>query len=230
MRRNIVSSITASAIPINNPEQDSVDVSDLTTGSRENHEHVEDNDHEIQSSSKQVDSELARRTQNNGSSDSCQMLKEEDGKTEQSLCKVMELKSCNVEDTQNDTLQTSTSDTDASSMSEIDDLKQVVGMDSTSSTISMHDSNEEHKFASEDTMQSSQSEPRCQDTVASSTVRRGTEIQFKGLNLEENVSTLRGNRVVLTLECNRCRQRIDQQLSVSGYVHDVFNETFLLCH
>lgn len=49
-------------------------------------------------------------------------------------------------------------------------------------------------------------------------VRRGTEIQFRGLHLEENVSTLIGNRIVFTLECNRCRQRIDQQLSGSGSV------------
>ncbi|XP_078374133.1 uncharacterized protein LOC144657650 isoform X1 [Oculina patagonica] len=216
VRRNIVSSITAHGTPINNPEQDSLNVSDLTTGSRENHERVIVNDHENQCSIKQVDSEHVKRTQNNGSSDGCQMFEKEDGKTEQSLCKVIELKT--IQGTQNDTLQTSTSDTDASNMSEMDDLKQVVGMGSTFSTVSMHDSNEEDKFASKDTMQSNQSETHCQDTVASSTVRRGTEIQFKGLNLEENVSTLRGNRIVLTLECNRCRQRIDQQLSVSGPV------------
>lgn len=55
------------------------------------------------------------------------------------------------------------------------------------------------------------------DSVTSSnTAERGTQIQFKGLNLEESISSIRGNKVVITFECKRCRQRIDLHLSPSG--------------
>lgn len=214
MRRNCVSSI------INNTGQGSPIVPDVATGLQPNNEHVEENDYENHCSRTHDESEHVKRTQNyNGSLDGCQMLEEEDGKTEQSLCNDMRQKSCKVQDTHSDTLQASTSDTEGGNMLEINNLKQVVDMGSTSSTLNKEDSHCEHGFPSEDTTLTNQSEPHSGDTVASSTVRRGTEIQFRGLNLEENVSTLRGNRIVLTLECNRCRQRIDQQLSASGYVY-----------
>lgn len=229
MIRNDVSSITAGGIAINNPEQGSLIVSDVATASRANNEQMEENNHENHCSSTQINRDQVKRTQNIESSDSYQMPDKEGGKREQSLSNDLELKSCNVQDldTHNDTLQTYGSDTNARNMSEIDDLKQVVDMGGVSSSLSKQDLYSEDSFPSEDTTQTNREEPHHGDTAASSTVRKGTEIQFRGLNLEENVSTLRGNRTMFTLECNRCRQRIDQQLSASGYV--VFYETHHFC-
>lgn len=220
MRRNYASSITAGGITINNPEQGSLIVSDVATGSRANNEQMEENDHENRCSSTQIDSDHVKPTQNIESSDSYQMHDKQDGKREQSLSNDLELKSCDVQDldTPDDTLQTFGNDTDARNMSEIHDFTQVVDTGGASSYLSKQDSD---SFPSEDTTQTNQEEPHNGDTAALSTVRRGTEIQFRGLNLQENVSTLRGNRTMFSLECNRCRQRIDQQLSASGYVKHV---------
>ena len=219
MRSKYVSSITSC----------SVIVPDLATGPRPVNEHAEDNGCGSPSSSKQIDSEIMERSQNNGPSESCQTLDEEIDESMQSLSDDVEHKSCYFKDTQSETAQTSTSDTKDRSMSEINNMKQVNCMEGASSTLSKHDSNSELGVLGEDTAQSNQSEPHYNDSVVSSTVRKGTEIQFRGLNLEENVSTLRGNRVVFTLECNRCRQRIDQQLSVSGYVRNTSTTCCLPC-
>ena len=208
MRSDYVSNITSCSII----------VPDLAIGSRPVNEHVEYNGRENPSSSTQIDSELVEINQNNGPSESCQTFEKENGKRTQSL-----------KDTHSDTLQTSTSDTSNRNMSEIDNLKQVVDLEGASSTLNKQDSNSEHAVPSEDIAQSNLSEPHCNDSVASSTVRKGTEIQFRGLNLEENISTLRGTRIVFTLECNRCRQRIDQQLSVSGYVCNTSTTCHLCC-
>lgn len=208
MRSNYVSNITSRSII----------VPDLATGSRPVNEHVEYNGCENPSSSTQIESELVERNQNNGPSESCLTFEKENGKSAQSL-----------KDTHNDALQTSTSDTNDRNMLEIDNLKQVVDLEGTSSTLSKQDSNSEHAVPSEDIALSNLSEPHHNDSVASSTVRKGTEIQFRGLYLEENISTLRGSRIVFTLECNRCRQRIDQQLSVSGYVCNTTTTCHLCC-
>ena len=210
MRSKYVSSITSCSII----------VPDLATGQRPVNEHVEDNGCESYPSSKQIDDKLLERNQNNEPSESCQTFEKEPGKQVQSLSNDMEHKICNVEDIHIDTPQTSTSDTVDKNMSEINNSKQVDCMEGASSTLSKQDTNSKLGALSEDTAQSNQSEPLCDDSVALSTVRKGTEIQCRGLNLAENVSTLRGSRVVFTLECNRCRQRIDQQLSVSGYVYN----------
>lgn len=66
--------------------------------------------------------------------------------------------------------------------------------------------------------QSSQSDSCGNDNTSAKSAERGTQIQFKGLHLEESTSSLRGNKVVFTLECSRCKHRLDQQLSASGYV------------
>lgn len=212
MRRSSVSRITADGIPTNYPAPDSLVIPDLVTGSRPDGEHAEDTGYEDHCSSTGTDSGHVKITQNNGSSD---MFEREDGEKVQSLC------SDNVQDTNNDTFEASTSLTDINCVTNvlgIDHLKQVVDIDSTPSTVGKQDLNYEQRIASEGTAQTNQSEPHshCDDTAASRTARRGTEIQLRGLNLEENVSTLRGIRIVLTFECNRCRQRIDQQMSVSG--------------
>ncbi|XP_068741541.1 uncharacterized protein [Montipora capricornis] len=56
------------------------------------------------------------------------------------------------------------------------------------------------------------------ETTSSKTAERGTQILFKGLHLEESISSLRANKVAFTLECSRCKQRIDQQISAAGSV------------
>ena len=210
MRSKYVSSITSCSII----------VPDLATDQRQVSEHVEDNGCESCPSSKQIDNEVVERNQNNEPSESCRTFEKETGKQVQSFSNDIEHESCNFKDTHIDTPQTSTSDTIDQNMSEINNLKQVDCMEGMSSTLSKQDTNSKLGALSEDTAESNQSEPLCNDSVALNTVRKGTEIQFRGLNLEENVSTLRGSRVVFTLECNRCRQRIDQQLSVSGYVYN----------
>ena len=91
----------------------------------------------------------------------------------------------------------------------VDYMKQ--GMDIDSSSL-----NCDQSCANQQTAQSSQSDTRDNDTATLKPAERGTQIQFKGLNLEESTSSLRGNKIVFTLECNRCKQRIDQQLSASG--------------
>ena len=201
-RSKYVSSITSCSIV----------VPDLASGSRPVNEDVQENSCESPPSSKQIDVELVERNQNNEPSES--------------FSNDMEHKNCTFKDAHSDSPQTFTSNTNDRHVSEINNLKQVDDMEGASLTLSKHDSDSEHGVPSEDTAQSNQSEPQCNDSVALSTDRRGTEIQFKGLNLEESVSTLRGSRVVFTLECNRCRQRIDQQLSVSGYVY----KTTITCH
>ena len=218
IRSKYVSSITSCSIT----------VPDLVTGRRPVNEQVEENGCESSPSSKQIDIELVERNQNNEPSEICQTFEKETDKRVQSLSNDMELKSCNVKDTGSDTPQVSTSDTIDRNMSEINNLKQVDCVEDASSTLSKQDSNSELGVLSEDTAHSDQSEPHGNDS-ASSPVRKGTEIQFRGLNLEENVSTLRGSRVVFTLECNRCRQRIDQQLSVSGYVCNITTTCHLCC-
>ena len=211
MRSKYVSSITSCSIT----------VPDLATGQTPINEHVEDNGCKSCPGSKQIDDEFVERNQNNEPSENCQTFEKEPGKQVQSLSNDMEHKSCNVRDMHIDTPQTSTSGTIDKNISEINNLKQVDCTEGASSTLSKQDTNSKLGALSEDTTQSNQSEPAlCNDSAAFSTVRKGTEIQFRGLNLEENVSTLRGSRVVFTLECNRCRQRIDQQLSVSGYVYN----------
>ena len=210
MRSKYISSITSCSII----------VPDLATGQRPVSEHVEDNGCESCPSSKQIDNELVESNQNNEPSESCQTFEKDTGKQVQSLSNDMEHESCNFKDTHIDIPQTSTSDTSDKSMSEINNLKHVDCMEGASSTLSKQDTNFKLGAVSEDTAQSNQSESLCNDSVALSTIRKGTEIQLRGLNLEENVSTLRGGRVVFTLECKRCRQRIDQQLSVSGYVYN----------
>lgn len=208
MRSKYVSSITSCSII----------VPDLATGPRPVNEHVEDNGRESFSSSKQIDNKVVEINQNNEPSEHCQIFEKETGKQVQSFSNDMEHKTCNFKYTHIDIPQTSTSDTIDKNMSEINNLKQVDCMEGTSLTLSKQDANSKVGAVSEDTALSNQSELLCNDSVALSTIRKGTEIQLRGLNLEENVSTLRGSRVVFTLECNRCRQRIDQQLSVSGPV------------
>lgn len=212
-RSKYVSSITSCSIV----------VPDLATGSRHVNEDVQENSCESPPSSKQINVELVERNQNNEPSESCQTFEKENGK---SFSNDMEHKSCTFKDTHSDSPETFTSNTNDRRVSEINNLKQVDEMEGASLTLSKHDSDSEHGVPSEDTAQSNQSEPQCNDSVALSTDRRGTEIQFKGLNLEESVSTLRGSRVVFTLECSRCKQRIDQQLSVSGHVY----KTTITCH
>ena len=210
MRSKYVSSITSCSIT----------VPDLATGQRPVSEHVEDNGCKSCPGSKQIDDEFVERNQNNEPSESCQTFEKEPGKQVQSLSNDMEDKSCNVKNMHIDTPQTSTSDTVDKNISEINNSKQVDCMEGASSTLSKQDTNSKLGALNGDTAQSNQSEPLCNNSAALSTVRKGTEIQFRGLNLEENVSTLRGSRVVFTFECNRCRRRIDQQLSVSGYVYN----------
>ena len=96
-----------------------------------------------------------------------------------------------------------------SSVMGVSDLKQGMSMDSTNCAQS---STNEHPA------QSPQPNAHGDDTAASNTAERGTQIQFKGLNLEESISTMRGSKIVFTLECSRCKQRIDQRLSASGCV------------
>ena len=223
MRSKYVSSITSC----------STIVPDLATGLRQVTECVEDSGCESPPSSKQTDIELVERNQNNElcPSESCQTLEKETVKRVQTLANDMEHKSSNFKDTHSDASQTFTSDTNDRNTAEINNLKLVDCMEQegASLTLSKQDTNSELGVLSEDAAQSNQSEPHGADLVASSPVRKGTEIQFRGLNLEENVSTLRGSRVVFTLECNRCRQRIDQRLSVSGYVCNTPTTCHLCC-
>lgn len=219
MRSKYVSSITSS----------STVVPDLATGQRQVSEHVEDNGCESSPSNMQIDIEFVERNQSNEPSESCQTFENETGKRVQCLSNDLEHNSCNFKDTHSDISHSSTSDTNVRNTAEITNVKQVDCMEGASLTLSKQDANSELGVLCEDAAQSNQSELHCNDSVATSPVRKGTEIQFRGLNLEENVSTLRGSRVVFTLECNRCRQRIDQQLSVSGYVCNTTATSHLCC-
>ena len=55
------------------------------------------------------------------------------------------------------------------------------------------------------------------DNFSANAVKRGIEIQFRRLDLDENTVTLRAVKLSLTLECARCHQRNDEQLSGLGY-------------
>ena len=93
---------------------------------------------------------------------------------------------------------------------DIDHKKEIMDMETTSSQ------NSQECLENEQVAQSSQSDIHGSDSATSNTAERGTQIQFKGLNLEESISSIRGNKVVITFECKRCRQRIDLHLSPSG--------------
>ena len=87
-----------------------------------------------------------------------------------------------------------------------------------SMNIDSSNSNCEQSCTNQQAAQSSQSDTSGNDVGSLKTAERGIQIQFKGLNLEESTSTLRGDKIVFTLECSRCKQRIDQQLSASRYI------------
>ena len=53
------------------------------------------------------------------------------------------------------------------------------------------------------------------DIAAAMCDRRGTEIRLRDLELGENTSTLRANFVTMTMECARCKGRVDHQLVAS---------------
>ncbi|CAH3161631.1 unnamed protein product [Porites evermanni] len=93
---------------------------------------------------------------------------------------------------------------------DIDHKKEIMDMETTSSR------NSQECLENEQVAQSSQSDIHGSDSATSNTAERGTQIQFKGLNLEESISSIQGNKVVITFECKRCRQRIDLHLSPSG--------------
>lgn len=93
---------------------------------------------------------------------------------------------------------------------DIDHMKEMIDAETTSFQ------NNQESFENEEAAQSSQSDIHGSDSATSNTAERGTQIQFKGLNLEESISSIRGNKVVITFECKRCRQRIDLHLSPSG--------------
>lgn len=93
---------------------------------------------------------------------------------------------------------------------DIDRKKEMMDTETTSSQ------NSQESFENDQAAQSSQSDIHGSDSATSNTAERGTQIQFKGLNLEESISSIRGNKVVITFECKRCRQRIDLHLSPSG--------------
>ena len=93
---------------------------------------------------------------------------------------------------------------------DIDHEKEIMDAETTSSQ------NIQESFENDQAAQSSQSDIHASDSATSNTAERGTQIQFKGLNLEESISSIRGNKVVITFECKRCRQRIDLHLSPSG--------------
>ena len=77
-----------------------------------------------------------------------------------------------------------------------------------------------HKQAcrNEHSLESSLSSTHGNDSTPLKTVERGTRIQFKGLHMEESTSSMRANKVLFTLECGRCKQRMDQQLTAAVYV------------
>lgn len=93
---------------------------------------------------------------------------------------------------------------------DIDRKKEMMDTETTSSQ------NSQESFENDQAAQSSQSDISGSDSATSNIAERGTQIQFKGLNLEESISSIRGNKVVVTFECKRCRQRIDLHLSPSG--------------
>lgn len=76
----------------------------------------------------------------------------------------------------------------------------------------------EQACSNEHSLESSLSSTRGNDSTPLKTVERGTRIQFKGLHMEESTSSMRANKVLITLECGRCKQRMDQQLTAAVYV------------
>ena len=134
---------------------------------------------------------------------------------EPSCCTVQVASSSGIHDSAVDHVTNNrATNTDAShdsNMLDVDPLKQVVNTGGANF-------NCEQSLANEHAAQSSQSDTYGNNASVLNTAERGTQIQLKGLNLEENTSSMRGNKVVFTLECCRCRQRIDQQLSASVYV------------
>ena len=78
--------------------------------------------------------------------------------------------------------------------------------------------NHEQACSNEHALESSLSNTHGNDSTLLKTVERGTRIQFKGLHLEESTSSMRANKVSFTLECSRCKQRMDQQLAAAVYV------------
>ena len=211
MRGSFVSSITTEGVVADNPPPDNLCIPG--TGLTPVTCHVQCIGYDNHSNKTGTDTEHVNRTQSNESSDGLQLVEKDEGKMEQSLLCHIEPKKANGQERDNDALGSCASDTDVRELLESNNLKEIVGMDNKSLTVSEQDPDN-----CEETDQTDQ--PGLPDDAASAanTVRRGTEIQFRGLNLEENVSTLIGNRIVFTLECSRCKQRIDQQLSASGYV------------
>lgn len=76
----------------------------------------------------------------------------------------------------------------------------------------------EQACSNEHSLESSLSSTHGNDSTTLKTVERGTRIQFKGLHMEESTSSMRANKVLFTLECGRCKQRMDQQLTAAVYV------------
>ena len=76
----------------------------------------------------------------------------------------------------------------------------------------------EQACSNEHSLESSLSSTHGNDSTPLKTVERGTRIQFKGLHMEESTSSMRANKVLFTLECGRCKQRMDQQLTAAVYV------------
>lgn len=76
----------------------------------------------------------------------------------------------------------------------------------------------EQGCSNEHSLESSLSSTHGNDSTPLKGVERGTRIQFKGLHLEESTSSMRANKVLFTLECSRCKQRMDQQLTAAVYV------------
>ena len=110
-----------------------------------------------------------------------------------------------------DILHNDTEPSSCNPQNEENHKKEKMETDTTSSQ------NSQENFENEQAADSCLSDFHDSDSATSSnTAERGTQIQFKGLNLEESISSIRGNKVVITFECKRCRQRIDLHLSPSG--------------
>lgn len=209
------SSSTTECEVADNPSQDSLSATASTPDSGMTLESVPVPEESYGNQSINGDRDHLNRTKSQEPSENMKKTDTEHGDIKQALlCHQIEAKKSIGHEEENCTNRTCDANIGFGIMLESKSLKKTVDMDNKCLTSSMEDINY-GQMTNNGTDQDK--ETRITNEKASA-VRRGTEIQFRGLDLEENVSTLIGNRIVFTLECNRCRQRIDQQLHGSGYV------------
>lgn len=199
-----------------------LDTRDAISGSPPNPQHLQDVGYGRLCDDMTTDSELMVTQVNQSSDDGFNnQMTEEDSKGLERLNKDTETKTVEAFTTDsagctaNLLTNNRTINTDVSCRI-VGDMMLVVDYTKQAMDIDSSNSNFEQSCTNQHAAQSFQSDICDNDATTLKTAERGTQIQFKGLNLEESTSSLRGNKIVFTLDCNRCKQRIDQQLSASG--------------